>query len=66
MELTTTTLGDILERTKAPPLIHFMSLDIEGAELEALKGFPLTKYKIGALAVEHNDEEPNARKSGRS
>jgi FkbM family methyltransferase len=58
VELTTVTLGDILEWTKAPSFIHFISLDIEGAELEALKGFPFDKYKIGAMAVEHNDEEP--------
>jgi FkbM family methyltransferase len=58
VEFTTVTLADILERTKAPQLIHFISLDIEGAELEALKGFPFDRYKIGALAVEHNDEEP--------
>ena len=58
VEFTTTTLGDILERTKAPQLIHFVSLDIEGAELEALKGFPFDRYKMGAMAVEHNYEEP--------
>jgi FkbM family methyltransferase len=58
VEFTTTTLGEILERTRAPSFIHFVSLDIEGAELEALKGFPFDKYRIGALAVEHNDEEP--------
>ena len=58
VEFTTTTLGDILERTKAPQFIHFVSLDIEGAELEALKGFPFDRYTIGALAVEHNYEEP--------
>lgn len=56
--LTTTTLEDILARTNAPRFLHFVSLDIEGAELEALKGFPFDRYKIGALAVEHNDEEP--------
>ncbi len=58
VELTTTTLSDVLERTKAPQFIHFVSLDIEGAELEALKGFPFDRYKMGALAVEHNYEEP--------
>jgi FkbM family methyltransferase len=58
VEFTTVTLADILERTHAPQFIHFISLDIEGAELEALKGFPFDTYKIGALAVEHNDEEP--------
>lgn len=59
---TTTTLRDILQRTKAPPFIHFVSLDIEGAELEALEGFPFDQYRIGALAVEHNNEEPKRAK----
>jgi hypothetical protein len=57
ISLTTVTLGDILERAHAPYFIHFVSLDIEGAELDALRGFPFDKYKFGALAVEHNFEE---------
>jgi FkbM family methyltransferase len=58
VELLTVTLAEILDRFKAPSFIHFVSLDIEGAELEALKGFPFDRYRIGALAVEHNEEEP--------
>src|SRR4051794_26912627 len=58
VELTTVTLGDILRRAHAPSFIHFMSLDIEGAELEALRGFPFDQYKLGSIAVEHNGEEP--------
>lgn len=58
VELATTTLGIILERATAPSFIHFISLDIEGAELEALKGVPFEKYRFGAFAIEHNDEEP--------
>jgi len=58
VEFTTVTLGDILERAKAPRFIHFVVIDIEGGELNALKGFPFDKYKIGALAVEHFSEEP--------
>lgn len=58
VEFTTVTLGDILERAKAPRLIHFMSLDIEGAELEALRGFPFDSFRLGALAIEHNYESP--------
>ena len=57
VEFTTVTLGDILERAQAPRFIHFVSMDIEGAELEAIKGFPFDKYQIGALMVEHNFEE---------
>jgi Methyltransferase FkbM domain len=58
VELTTTTLEDILDRAKAPNFIHYINLDIEGAELEALKGFPFSKYKVGAFTIEHNHEEP--------
>jgi hypothetical protein len=35
-----------------------MSIDVEGAELEALKGFSFSKYKVGAFTIEHNFEEP--------
>jgi len=58
VEFTTVTLGDILTRAKAPRRIDFMSLDIEGAELDALKGFPFDRYQLRTLAVEHNFEEP--------
>lgn len=56
VEFTTTTLGDILDRASAPSYIHFMSLDIEGAELAALQGLPFDKYRFGAFAIEHNFE----------
>ena len=58
VDFTTVTLGDILARAKAQRRIDFMSLDIEGAELEALRGFPFERYQVGAFAVEHNFEEP--------
>ena len=58
VEFVTETLADILDRAKAPRFIHYMSMDIEGGELEALKGFPFDKYQIGALTVEHWFNEP--------
>src|SRR5262245_40117190 len=58
VEFTTVTLADILERAKAPRFIHYLSMDIEGGEINALKGFPFDKYQIGALTVEHNYAEP--------
>jgi hypothetical protein len=58
VELTTITLGEVLAGAGAPSFIHFLSLDIEGAELEALRGVPFDKYRFGAMAIEHNDEEP--------
>ena len=58
VEFTTTTLDSILERGGAPPVINFMSLDIEGAEFEALKGLSFDRYRVGAFVIEHNNEEP--------
>ena len=58
VEFTTTTLGEVLRQANAPSFIHFMSIDIEGAELEALKGIPFETYRFGSMAIEHNDEEP--------
>ena len=58
VSVTTVTLDDILARAGAPPFIHFMSLDVEGAELEALRAFPFDRYRVGAWTIEHNREEP--------
>lgn len=57
VDLTTTTIGDVLKRAGAPNFIHYMNVDIEGAEYEALKAFPFDRYKIGAITVEHNNVE---------
>jgi hypothetical protein len=61
VELTTTTLGDILAQANAPRFIHYVSIDIEGAELEALMGFPFSQYRVGSFTIEHNWEEPKRR-----
>ena len=58
VNLTTVTLDEILTRAAAPHFIHFVSLDIEGAELEALRAFPFDRYRVAAWTIEHNREEP--------
>lgn len=58
VNVTTVTLIDLLARAHAPPFINFVSLDIEGAELEALRGFPFERHRVGAWTIEHNREEP--------
>jgi hypothetical protein len=37
-----------------PLLIDYISLDIEGAEYEALRNFPFGKYKVRIWTIEHN------------
>jgi hypothetical protein len=53
----TTTLDEILGKANAPRHIDFMSIDIEGAEFEALRGLSFDKYEVDAFAIEHNNEK---------
>lgn len=48
------TLQNILIKCQAPKLIDYLSIDIEGHELTALKNFPFNEWNIGAITIEHN------------
>ena len=48
----TKTLTKIFEEQGVPPLIDFMSIDIEGADYDALLGLDFSKYTIGFLTIE--------------
>ena len=50
------TLDGILETFAPPPEIDFVSIDVEGHEMEVLKGFDIDKYKPRVLVVEANTE----------
>jgi hypothetical protein len=58
VRLTTTTIADVLERARAPRYIHYVSLDVEGAEYDVLEAFPFSTHEVGAFTIEHNGEEP--------
>lgn len=58
IKVITSTIEQVLMETNAPKYIEYVSLDIEGAELEALKAFPFNEYKVGAWTIEHNFQEP--------
>jgi FkbM family methyltransferase len=47
-----TTLSDILDHAKAPRIMDYLSLDVEGAELEVLKSLNFTKYRFLMLTIE--------------
>jgi len=49
------TLQSILIQAKAPSLIDFLSIDVEGAEIEVLKGIDFAKYRFSAIVVESRD-----------
>ena len=49
------TLNSLLKEAKAPALIDFLTLDVEGASLEVLKGVDFSKYNFRYMVIECRD-----------
>lgn len=54
VEVQTATFNEIMAKYPEVSHIDFMSLDVEGGELEVLKGIDFDKYTFGCIAIEHN------------
>lgn len=50
-------LEGLLAAWNAPHQIDFLSIDIEGGELDVLRDFDFNAYKFGLITVEHNYDE---------
>ena len=53
----TVPLVTILERFQAPPVIDYLSLDVEGAEWFILHQFPFERYQFLCLTIERPSEQ---------
>ncbi|MGD9827253.1 MAG: FkbM family methyltransferase [Hyphomicrobiaceae bacterium] len=53
----TMTLDDILIQQGAPRQIDFISIDVEGAELDVLDGLSFDKWDVQAMCLEHNHDK---------
>ncbi len=53
----TSTLNSILDKSSAPNLIDFLSLDVEGTEIEVLNGINFSKYKFKYILIESRDDD---------
>lgn len=51
------TLSDIIYEADAPKCIDFLSLDVEGAELEVLRGIDFSAHRINYILVEARNIE---------
>jgi len=51
------TLTSLLDEANAPKVMDLLSLDVEGAEIEVLKGVDHQKYRFKYILVESRDEE---------
>jgi FkbM family methyltransferase len=52
IEVPVRTLDDILEEAKAPSPIDFVSIDVEGHEVEVLAGFDLARWRPRLVLIE--------------
>ncbi len=52
-EVQVMTLDEILEQTPHP-VIDFLSIDVEGAELQVLRGFDILRHKPRLMLIEDN------------
>lgn len=48
---------DVFQEAKVPNIIDFISLDVEGAEMDILKAFPFDEYKVGIWVIETNNDK---------
>jgi FkbM family methyltransferase len=53
----TMTLDDILTFYGAPEEIDYLSIDVEGAEIDVLDGFSIDKWRVRAITLEHNHDD---------
>jgi FkbM family methyltransferase len=51
------TLSEVIDQNLSSNEIDFLSIDIEGNDLDILKSLDLNRYKIKAVCVEHNFRE---------
>jgi FkbM family methyltransferase len=57
IDVTTTSLLDLLDQQGAPAVIDYLSIDTEGSELAILEGFDWNRYDFRCITVEHNFTE---------
>ena len=57
IEVTTTSLMDLLDQQDAPAVIDYLSIDTEGSELAILEGIDWSRYQFRSITVEHNFTE---------
>jgi FkbM family methyltransferase len=57
LDITTTSLMDLLDQQAAPAVIDYLSIDTEGSELSILEGVDWGRYQFRCITVEHNFTE---------
>jgi len=53
---------DVLKETNLPNVIDYMSLDVEGSEMDILEIFPFDKYCVKYATIETNNDKNKEKK----
>ena len=61
----TITVEQLYRKYKLPHYIDFLSVDVEGAELEVFAGWNLDVYRFGVITFEHNGDDNVKKYIGR-
>ena len=59
IQITTSTLEELLVKYKSPRFIDLLTMDTEGSEYEILKVFPFNRYRFGVIIIEICEEHKN-------
>jgi FkbM family methyltransferase len=57
LEVETISLNDLLEEGKAPSEIDYVSIDVEGSEVEVIESFDFSRWCVRLFTIEHNTPE---------
>lgn len=60
-EIEAITFKTLLEDYKAPKIIDYISLDVEGSEYDVLTAFPFEYYKVLLWTIEHNQAKDGGK-----
>jgi len=60
IKIKTKALVDVLDANDAPPVIDYLSIDVEGAEDRVLLGFPFVKYQFQCITIERPSHQLRA------
>ena len=53
-EITTKNFADLISIYSIPPVIGYLSIDVEGLDFEILQQFPFDSISVTTVTIEHN------------
>lgn len=65
IQVETITIAELFGMYLVPEVIDFLSVDVEGNELEVFQGIDFNRYRFGLIVFEHNENQAMRREIGK-